>query len=138
MFPHIFQFYDLPFISHDLTEFFVGLTNKAIDLRKGGNERRDDYLNFLLQLQERKNLDIDDMAAHTITFFLDGYETSSIILSHALYQLSKHHECQQRLRDEINSYGDGDGDGINYETITDMPYLDQVLNGESEMKLYSY
>lgn len=123
----MFQFVDLPFVSHDVTEFFVNLTNDAINLRNKSIEGRKDFLDFLLKLQERKKLNIDDMAAHTITFFLDGYETSSIVLSHALYQLSKHHDCQQRLRDEIISYGDD----INYETITDMPYLDQILNGES-------
>lgn len=127
MFPYIFQFYDLPFVTHDITEFFTNLTDKAIHLRRtNGNEKRDDYLNFLLQLQERKNLQLDDIAAHTITFFLDGYETSSIVLSHALYQLAKYPQYQKRLRDDINSYNGV----INYEIVTDMQYLDQVLNGE--------
>lgn len=117
----------MPFVTHDITEFFTNLTDKAIHLRRtNANKKRDDYLNFLLQLQERKNLHLDDMAAHTITFFLDGYETSSIVLSHALYQLAKNPKYQQLLRDEIKSYNGL----INYETVIDMQYLDQVLNGK--------
>lgn len=126
VFPYIFQFYDLPFVTKDITEFFVNLTDKAIQLRKANGAQRDDYLNFLLQMQERKQLNLDDVTAHTITFFLDGYETSSIVLSHAFYQLAKYPSVQQRLRDEIQSYN---GD-IDYETVSDMQYLDQVLNGE--------
>lgn len=126
VFPSIFQFYDLPFIPKDIQSFFVGLTDSAIKLREHSDERREDYLHFLLQLQEKKHLQLDDMAAHTITFFLDGYETSSIVLSHALYQLAKYKSCQQKLRDEICTYNEH----ISYETVTDMPYLDQVLNGK--------
>lgn len=126
VFPYIFQFYDLPFVHKDITQFFVDLTDKAIELRKSNGIQREDYLNFLLQMQDRKGLNLDDMTAHTITFFLDGYETSSIILSHALYQLAKTPKVQQRLRDDINIY---DGH-IDYDIVSDMPYLDQVLNGK--------
>lgn len=126
VFPYLFRMYDLPFVTKDITEFFVNLTDKAMGIRKANGIQRDDYLNFLLQMQKRKHLDLDDMTAHTITFFLDGYETSSIVLSHALYQLAKCVDVQTRLRDEINAYG---GE-IDYETVTDMQYLDQVLNGK--------
>lgn len=116
-------------IPKNIEMFFTQLTNDAIKLRESSGVERDDYLGYLLQLQKKKNLAPVEVAAHTLTFFLDGYETSSVVISHCLYELASNEEYQKRLRAEINEsiqkYG-----SVTYDSIGEMKYLDQVFHGE--------
>lgn len=82
MFPYIQKIYQMPFVSKSVESFFVRLTEDAIRLREDEKIERDDYLTYLLQLKKKKNLESIDVVAHTITFFLDGFETSSIAIAH--------------------------------------------------------
>lgn len=125
VFPYLFTNYEMPFITPDVERYFIGLTQLAVDLRQQQQEKPDDYLNFLLKLKEKRLHDITDVAANTITFFLDAYETSSIILTHALYQLAKHPLCQAKLRQEI---ADCNGN-IDFDVLSHLEYLDHVFNG---------
>lgn len=112
-------------MTKDIQDYFVKLTGEAVRLREQMPEKPDDYLNYLLKLKEKRNLEIMDVAAHTITFFLDAYETSSIILTHALYRLAQNPQCQTKLRQEIV---DCTGN-IDFEVMSRLEYLDQVFNG---------
>lgn len=126
IFPFLFKFYELPFLADDVEKYFLNLTDEAIKLRNKSTEKPDDYLNFLLKLKEKRNLKTVDVAAHSITFFLDAYETSSIVLSHALYRLAKNKHCQIKLRQEIAECKGN----IDFDVISNLKYLDQVFNGE--------
>lgn len=70
IFPFITKFYRMPFIKPDTQAFFIKLVQDAIRMRKEQKIERDDYLNYLLQLKEKKNLPDIEVVAHTITFFL--------------------------------------------------------------------
>lgn len=122
-FPILKKFYRRPFVSNEVNDYFRDLMRQAIALRKEKNIQRDDYLNFLLEMKKKKPMEEIEMAAHTVTFFLDGYETSSVVIAMTLYELAKNPRVQQKLRDEINrSYP------LNFESIHAMPYLDQVIH----------
>lgn len=125
VFPYVFKSYAMPFITPDVERYFTGLAQFAVELRTQQQEKPDDYLNFLLKLKEKRSHALADVAANTITFFLDAYETSSIILTHALYQLAKHPVCQAKLRQEI---ADCNGN-IDFDVLSRLEYLDHVLNG---------
>lgn len=125
IFPYIFKFYELPFLAPDVEKYFLNLTEKAINLRNKGVEKPDDYMSFLLKLKEKRNFEVVDVAAHSITFFLDAYETSSIVLTHALYRLAQNKNCQIKLRQEL---ADCNGN-LSFDVISNLKYLDQVLNG---------
>lgn len=132
IFPYLFLYYEMPFVTPDIEKFFINLTASAVQLREQQVEKPDDYLNFLLKLKDKRNYGITDVAAHTITFFLDAYETSSIVLTHALYQLAKHPHCQSKLRQEIAECNGN----IDFEAISNLPYLDQVFNGIVKSHLF--
>lgn len=125
VFPFLFKFYEMPFITSDVEEYFLKLTGEAIRLRKQIIGQPDDYLNFVLRLMEKRNFKVSDVTAHTITFYLDAYETSSIILTHALYQLAKNPHCQTKLRSELLNY-----DSLDFNALSNLEYLDHVFNGE--------
>ncbi len=61
---------------------------QAIELREKTKINRDDYLAFLIGLKNKREISELDMAAHGVTFFIDGFETSSVALAHVLYEAS--------------------------------------------------
>jgi len=126
-FPFIQKIYRMPFVSKRVESFFVQLMADAIKLREEQKIERDDYLNYLLQLRKKKNLPDIDMVAHTITFFLDGFETSSIVIAHMLYYLAANKSIQDRLRKEIND-NVGENGRIDIDALSEMEYLDQVFH----------
>lgn len=65
----------------------MNLMSQAIELRERTKITRDDYLAYLINLKNKKGLSELDMAAHGVTFFIDGFETSSNAISHALYEV---------------------------------------------------
>lgn len=62
-------------------------------------------------------------------FFVAGYETSSLSMSHGLYELAQHQASQDKLRAEINRELAKNDGKITYETIKSMKYLDMVFQG---------
>lgn len=126
--PFMKWFYKMPLITKKSSDFFVKLTNDAIAMRGTSNVQRDDFLNYLLELKKRKNISEIDLTAHTVTFFLDGFETSSVVIAYALYYLGRYQETQNKLRKEIFLSVQKHGK-ITFDEITEMAYLDQVFHG---------
>lgn len=126
--PCIKWFYKMPLITKKSSNFFTKLTNDAVAIRGQSNVQRDDFLNYLLELKKRKNISEIDLTAHTVTFFLDGFETSSIVIAYALYYLSLYKDIQNKLREEILLCVQRHGK-VTFEEITEMEYLDRVFNG---------
>lgn len=127
-FPIVKRFWKRPFVPKKTENFFVKLTMDAIKMRSDGKNQREDFINFVLHLRNKKNLSDIEVAAHAITFFLDGFETSSVALSFTMYYLAKNKRIQDKLRKEIKENVGSDG-RISFEKITEMTYLEQVLNG---------
>lgn len=71
----------------------------------------------------------EDVVAKAISFFSDGFETSSIALSFTLYDLAANHDVQAKLRNEIHEVLKKYGGKLCYEAIQDMNYLDRVFSG---------
>lgn len=105
------------------SEWFIQLCKYAMETRKSNNIQQDDCLDYLIKLQDKKNLKPIEVTAHAYTIFLDGFETSSTILAHVLYQLAINEDCQRKLRNELNKYE------LNFENLNQIQYLDNVLNG---------
>lgn len=127
IFPFIKKLYKV--VPKSVEQFFQNLLNDAIKMRKESNIEREDFLSYLLDLKKKKNLSKMDMAAHTITFFLDGFETSTAVISYALYHLASNAGVQKKLREEINECIRVNG-SLSYDSILEMEYLDQVFNGK--------
>lgn len=88
MFPFLKKLFKAAFISKEVEVFFTDLMNQALRYRKDNHIARVDYLDYLIQLKEKKSLTELDLAAHTVTFFVDGFETSSVFIAHALFLVS--------------------------------------------------
>lgn len=126
VFPFLEKMFPYRLFAEKDTNWFTEFTKFAIETRKSNGIIRDDCLNYLINLQEKKGLSTVDVAAIAFVLFIDGFETSSTILANVLYQLAQNEKCQQKLRDELNNF-----EAISFDNLDQMQYLDNVLNGMS-------
>lgn len=70
IFPWLRKIYPEQFTSTEFTIWFKNLFDQAIRLREENNISRDDYLNFLIELRNKKNTSMEVIYAHAYTFFL--------------------------------------------------------------------
>lgn len=123
-------------IEKDTTQFFVNVVDDTLKHRQYNKSMRKDFLQLLLELKEETEKDnnnsfssIEKLTAQAFVFFAAGFETSSITLAFCLYELSLNLDIQDKLREEIAQVLFEDGE-ITYDTIMDMKYLNQVVEGE--------
>ncbi|KAL7036967.1 hypothetical protein ACKWTF_009020 [Chironomus riparius] len=121
------RFIKIQLMQIEVKEFFVNLMQQALKYRNENKVQREDFLDFIIQLRNKKHISELEMASHTISCFSDGFETSSIAISHALYELAKNKRVQDKLRDEVKKHCDDNG-LLNFETLNDILYLDQVFH----------
>lgn len=69
----------------------------------------------------------DVLYAQAASFFTAGFETSSTTITFALYELARAPEKQKQLRNEIHEYLRKNNNNVNYDTLSDMKYLDMVV-----------
>lgn len=127
MFPKVAKALNIGMIPKSVEQFFTNLMSEAIRYREANSIKRVDYLEHLINLRNKKKITELDMAAHGVTFFFDGFEASSLAISFTLYDLGRHPSIQTRLRDELIQ-ATNENNSIDYETLDDLPFLDQVFN----------
>lgn len=67
------------------------------------------------------------LTGHTVSFFMDGTETSGLSLTHALYELARNPECQERLYNEIIAKVDENTGQLSYEAFQEIEYLEWTM-----------
>ncbi|XP_017130362.2 uncharacterized protein LOC108148033 [Drosophila elegans] len=128
--PPIQKFYSVALFTKEAEDFFFDIMRRSINLRREkSGQQRDDFLNYMLQLQEKKGLDTAELTSHTMTFLTDGFETTALVLSHTLLLLGRHPEEQQKVRQEI-----GHGE-LSFEQLTELPYLEACIH--ETLRLFS-
>lgn len=120
------SFFPTKMLPREVEKFFIEIAKEAIRCRRENNIQQDDFLSHTIALKDRKGMDDLDAAAHCVTLFLDGYETTSVTLHHALYELGKNKQIQDKLRKEITD-NNGDKEALSYEKLSELPYLDQIF-----------
>lgn len=85
--PALKKVLSMRFVAVEIEKFFIDLMKQSLQHRKDNNVQREDFLDFLIQLKKKKELRDIDIAAHTISFFTDGFETSSVAIAHVLYEV---------------------------------------------------
>ncbi|KAK6634951.1 hypothetical protein RUM44_000198 [Polyplax serrata] len=156
--PWLYKLLKLRSISKEVTEFFTGVVRKTMEYRRKNNIERNDFLHFLMKIDETSGTNLKDMeemkgvknyntavnensieltegvvTAQAFVFFLAGYETSSSALGACLYELAYHRDIQDKLLQEVDEvikkYSD-----ITYESLQDLVYVEQVL--EETLRMY--
>lgn len=72
---------------------------------------------------------MDEAAAQCFVFFLAGFETSSTTMTFALYELAQQQDIQDRVREEIQTVLAKHDDQMTYDSLSDLKYMKQVIDG---------
>ncbi|KAK7869138.1 hypothetical protein R5R35_006602 [Gryllus longicercus] len=115
------------FMPKEVDRFFRKLVGEAVRHREETGVERNDFLQLLLGLKQKAQEQGDEygneeITAHAITFFSDGFETSSVALSFLLHDLAGSAAAQRRLREELGRLPADD-----HEAVLRMPFLDACL-----------
>lgn len=147
------RFLRIKVIDPEVSAFFMNVVTETIEHREKEKVQRNDFMNLLIQLKNKGKLDEEDeeghdeyngdeksvgvvslteteIAAQAFAFFSAGFETISMTMSYALYELSIHQEIQDKAREEILQVIDKHNGTLSYEALGDLKYLEQILNGE--------
>jgi len=121
-------------IPKDMADYFVSVVQDVCEYRKKNEIQRNDFLQHLLSDQLKKNEKPDylEMAAHCATFFIDGYETSALTITYAIYALAVNQEEQKKLRESINE-ANVNMDNVDYDNLHSLKYLDWIISESMRM-----
>ncbi|CAF0881016.1 unnamed protein product [Brachionus calyciflorus] len=135
--------------------FFEEFINTVIHRRKNKLELRDDFIQNVLEHEEnglekntqetkieykdekvnnkwntplKKTLTNKEILSQSILFLLAGYETTAQTLSYIAYNLAMNPNYQDKLIQEVDDVLDRHDGKINYESISEMRFMDNVIN----------
>lgn len=75
------------YLHRDVDPWFRSIINQVIEKRDRTHERRDDFLQAVLDMRDRSNYDETTVMGQSLSFLTDGYETSSGIMAYCFYQV---------------------------------------------------
>lgn len=123
----------IKFLAKEPSDFFESIVKQTIRYREGNFENpRKDFMSLMVDLKHRPDCSLTDneIAAHSVVFFLAGFETSSSLLTFCSYELGIHLDIQERARQEVDDVLRRYNGELTYEGIMEMKYCEQVLNGK--------
>ena len=127
-FPAIARFLKFRLIPERLDQFFRKVVAKNLEIRRSEPIYRNDFLQLMIDMEKiGEKVDEEIVAAHALSFFLDGTETSSLTLTYIGYDLAVHPDVQENLRNEVMSRIEKHG-GLTYEALKEMTYMNQVIS----------
>ncbi|KAB0802340.1 hypothetical protein PPYR_04526 [Photinus pyralis] len=132
-------------IRKDIGDFFLKVVGENIKFREDNNVIRKDFLHLLLQV--RNNVAINENAvgiikdnadstplltetnvtAHSIVFFMAGYDTSASTIAFCLYELSLDLDIQAKARREVVQILDEHNQEFCYEVVNKMGYIEKCV-----------
>ncbi|CAD7079477.1 unnamed protein product [Hermetia illucens] len=138
-FPDLARKLHVSLLRKEVSDFFMNTVRETIDYREKNNVKRNDFMNFLVQLKNGKSVDdesskeinkltMEEIAAQAFLFFAAGFETSSTTMTYSLYELALNPDIQEKARQEIrNILAKHEGE-LSYEAVQEMTYIDQIIS----------
>uniref|UniRef100_A0A1I8PTZ9 Cytochrome P450 n=1 Tax=Stomoxys calcitrans TaxID=35570 RepID=A0A1I8PTZ9_STOCA len=148
--PRIARKLNFKLFKDDLTKYFLDMVRQTMDYRLKNNIKRKDFMDLLMELKAENEelakagkgidlshgLTLEQITAQVFSFLIAGFETSSSTMSFCLYELARHPDIQDKLREEIlQTLRDNEEEGMTYESIHNMAYLEQVIS--ETLRLYA-
>nr|XP_033323896.1 cytochrome P450 9e2-like [Megalopta genalis] len=131
-FPWLFRFTGLKVFDTKVTQFFTDLIQDTINTRDEQGIVRPDMIQLMMETRGKmgpgKELSIVDMTAQAFVFFLGGFESTSVLMCFAAYEVGVNPEIQKRLQEEIDDVLEKSNGEVTYEAVNDMKYLDAIIN----------
>lgn len=131
---HIFKFFGVGYFPGKEIKFFEENVSRLIKERKEQPESKHvDFLQLLINAEAEegevigaKHLSSDEIVGQCIVFIIAGYETTSTTLQFLAYELSKNHQVQNKIVQEIKTVLGKDEP--NYENCHGLKYMEAAIN----------
>uniref|UniRef100_A0A1B6LYT0 Cytochrome P450 n=1 Tax=Graphocephala atropunctata TaxID=36148 RepID=A0A1B6LYT0_9HEMI len=136
--PRVRDILRIRFVPTEVNEFVENMVKDVIDYRKKKGETRNDLFQFFLNKEQGNKL--SDVMFYSMTFFIEGFETSAMTASGVLYELALNPEVQRTLHEEVFQAFEDSNLDLDLETIIRLPYLEKVVQ-EAQRKypvMYAY
>ncbi|KAF5308490.1 hypothetical protein FQR65_LT06154 [Abscondita terminalis] len=120
--------FNFTFFDVDATTTLSKMFNNVCEDRRVSGKIRGDFIDILnKKSMHDATLSDEYLSGLAIGMLVAGNETSGSIISYILYELCRHSDVQNRLREEVeNVVKDNDGN-VCYEAINEMTYMDMVI-----------
>ncbi|KAF5305913.1 hypothetical protein FQR65_LT07524 [Abscondita terminalis] len=132
LFPAIMKYFRISIYDNEMINFFRNLIKETLKTRKEKNIVRQDFIHLLSANdgtnKEVSKMSLDEITAHSILFFVAGFETVSSTLALAAYELAIRPDIQQNLYDEIKESIEYCDKNLSYSNIVGMKYLDNFTS----------
>ncbi|KAK9730821.1 Cytochrome P450 [Popillia japonica] len=131
--PNVMKIFRIKLIPIEVEQFFLNLVKNIFEYRTTNNVYRNDFVQMLLEEQEKLRasgqnpLSLEEIAAHSLGFFVSGFEPTSATITFCLHELAFNQDVQDKLRDDRMSMEENGGK-LSYDGVMGMKYLDQVMN----------
>lgn len=141
-FQRISKLLKLKFFPKKISKFFSSSIKTAVEYRELNNIDKPDFLGSLIKLKNCGSItngkigtlfdriNPNELIGQSFSIFYSGTETSAATQSFCLLELAVNQNIQSRLRNEINKILEVHNGQITYEAISEMKYLDRVVNGK--------
>ncbi|EDX07148.1 cytochrome P450 6a22 isoform X2 [Drosophila simulans] len=126
-FPEVARLLRMRQIHQDITDFYVGIVRETVKQREEQGIVRSDFMNLLIEMKQRGELTIEEMAAQAFIFFVAGFDTSASTLGFALYELAKQPALQAKLREEIDQALKLHQGEFTYDSMQELRYMELVI-----------
>nr|UUB32636.1 cytochrome P450 CYP6CR2 [Dendroctonus rhizophagus] len=138
---HILAFFKFKLFPTHVTNYFINFFSDVKAQRAVEKIKRNDLTDILINLSD-KTKSVSDIGGNGVMepltstefvsqmhlFFEAGFETTGSTQTFALYELAANPDIQEILRVEINTVLSRFNGIVGYDAITEMTYLDQVIN----------
>ncbi|XP_025263910.1 cytochrome P450 9e2-like isoform X1 [Camponotus floridanus] len=131
------RIFNVKIISSHVSNFFKDIIRTTIATRDAENIIRPDMIQLMMDIRgkrERKELDIDDMAAQAFIFSFASLETTSTTISFVAHEIATNPDVQVKLRQEIDQILEESNGQVTFEIINQFQYLDAII--KETLRLY--
>ncbi|XP_065297873.1 cytochrome P450 3A6-like [Dermacentor albipictus] len=77
---------------------------------------------------------LNELTSNCVAVFIGGYDTTRLALTYWFYLMGRHPDIQEKMRQEVLEAFKKEGDHLSLQTITTLPYTNQVIS--ETMRLY--
>ncbi|KAF5285555.1 hypothetical protein FQR65_LT13189 [Abscondita terminalis] len=134
--PSLTKYLKIGFLSRPVCDYFLGVVRAAIKYREDNKVIRNDFLDFMIELKNKKGeyefTDVD-ITAQAVGFFTDGFETSSAVMSYTVHELAANRNVLEKLYSEIEEAFTQRNGHLDFDSISELKYLDAVINESLRM-----
>ncbi|XP_072391200.1 cytochrome P450 6j1-like [Diabrotica undecimpunctata] len=130
VFPDFIKYFKIRLVSKAIETRLFDIVRGSLKHRKDNNIVRNDFLDIISNQSnvEGGTVSTIDILANAVSFFADGYETSSRVMAFLLYDLALNPDVQTNLREHLTDIYKKNNDQFTYESVNELQYLDACLS----------